>query len=522
MGLAVILLFGLKYWFTRGQSYYLSRAAARLASNLRIRLFAKLQRLPISYFSEKRAGSIQSILTNDVGVYQTAVTIVRDSIDGPLKAILSFSWILVNQWQLSLVTLLFLPPMAIAIQRNGKRMKKAQRDVQADLADLNAMTLEALQGTRIVKAFAAEERVEKAYQESVEKTFGSQMKAVRVQATLRPLVEFIGAIALGAVLVVCGYLAFHGSLQVGDLAALLIALDTINQGAKNIGSVNNTYNQVQAAAERLYSEVLDQEDEHGQDSGTTIESPTGRIEFKDVAFNYPDGTAALRNVSFVLEPGTSLALVGPSGAGKSTIADLVLRFYEPTSGQILFDGQDIRTLRKSWLRNQIGVVPQQTFLFAGTIADNVRLGQADATDADVEDAGKQAHVDVIVNRAPERYGIVIGEGGSGLSGGEKQRVAIARALVRKPTLLLLDEATSALDATSEKVVTEALEEVMKQRTTLFIAHRLTTAARADKILYLRRGEVVEQGPHKELMEKNGEYAALFRVFSNGVLDDGLQ
>lgn len=522
MGLLIILIFGLKYWFTRGQSYYLSRAAARLASNLRIRLFAKLQRLPVSYFNEKRAGSIQSVLTNDVGVYQTAVTIVRDSIDGPMKAITAFCAVLIIQWQLGAVTLLFLPPMAIAIQRNGRKMKKAQREVQADLADLNAMTLEALQGTRIVKAFSAEEKVEKSYQERVEHTFLSQMKAVRTQATLRPLVEFIGAVALGAVLVICGYLAYYGNLQVGDLAALLISLDQINQGAKNLGSVNNTYNQVQAASERIYAEVLDQEDEHGQDTGITLDNPRGRIEFKDVAFAYPDGTEALRNVSFVLEPGTSLALVGPSGAGKSTIADLVLRFYEPTSGQVLFDGHDIKTLQKSWLRKQIGVVPQLTFLFAGTIADNIRLGLAEATDEDVEEAGKQAHVDVIVNRAPERYGIEIGEGGSGLSGGEKQRIAIARALVRKPTLLLLDEATSALDATSERVVTEALEEVMKQRTTLFIAHRLTTAARADKILYLRRGEVVEQGPHKELMEKNGEYAALFRVFSNGVLDDGLQ
>jgi len=521
MGLAVIVLFGLKYWFTRGQTYYLSRAASRLASDLRISLFSKLQRLPIGYFNQTRSGTIQSILTNDVGIYQTAVTIIRDSIDGPLKAALAFFWIITNQWQLALVTLAFLPPMAIVIQRNGKKMRRAQSMVQSDLADLNAMTLEALQGTRVVKAFAAEERVEATYRKSVETTFESQMKAVRTQAVLRPLVEMIGAIALGAVLVVCGYLAFYGNLQVGDLAALMLALDTINQGAKNIGSVNTTYNQVQAASERIYSEVLDQPDEHGENEGRALENPKGKIEFRDVTFAYPDGTPALCNVSFTIEPGTSLALVGPSGAGKSTIADLVLRFYEPTKGIITFDGVDLRELRKSWLRGQIGVVPQQTFLFAGTIAENVRFGAPDASEEALEEAGRQAHVDVIVDRSPLRFEQVIGEGGSGLSGGEKQRVAIARALVRRPTLLLLDEATSALDATSEKVVTEALTEVMKQRTTLFIAHRLTTAARADRILYLRRGEVIETGSHKELMEKNGEYAALFRVFSSGVIEDGL-
>jgi ABC-type multidrug transport system fused ATPase/permease subunit len=227
-------------------------------------------------------------------------------------------------------------------------------------------------------------------------------------------------------------------------------------------------------------------------------------------------------VSFALESGTSLALVGPSGAGKSTIADLLLRFYDPTEGHITFDGTDIRDLDKSWLRKRIGVVPQQTFLFAGPISENIRMGNPQATDNEVEEAARAAHADVFVENLPEKYNAVIGEQGAGLSGGERQRVAIARALVRKPTLLLLDEATSALDASSERAVTEALDEIMRQRTTLFIAHRLTTAARADRILYLRRGEVVEQGPHKDLMEKDGEYAALFRVFSNGVLDDGLQ
>ena len=519
----VIVLFGFKYWFTRGQSYYLSKAASRLASNLRIRLFSKLQRLPISYFSQKRSGAIQSVLTNDVGVYQTAVTIIRDSIDGPLKAIGALGYIFITQWQLGLVTLMFLPPMAIAIQRNARKMKLAQSTVQSDLANLNAMTLESLQGTRIVKAFAAEDRIEGDYSGLVERTFQSQMKATRRNASLRPLVELIGAVALAAFLYVSGILAFHGVLQVADLFALVYALDVINQGSRNIASVNNTYAQVQAASERIYAEVLDVPEEHHESVGKrTLAEPSGRIEFKGVSFSYPDGTPALNKVSFVLDEGTSLALVGPSGAGKSTIADLLLRFYDPSEGQICFDGVDIKDLDTSWLRNQIGVVPQQTFLFAGTIAENIRMGRHDASLPDVEEAAIAAHVDAFASKLPERYDAYIGEQGNGLSGGEKQRVAIARALVRKPTLLLLDEATSALDATSEKVVTQALEEVMRQRTTLFIAHRLTTAARADRILYLRRGEVIECGPHKELMAKNGEYAALFRVFSNGVLDDGLQ
>jgi ATP-binding cassette, subfamily B, bacterial MsbA len=522
IGLALLGIYLAKYWFTRGQVYYLSRAAARLASNLRLRLFRKLQRMPISYFSGRRAGNIQSILTNDVGVYQTAVTIIRDSIDGPLKSAIAFGYILFNQWQLAVLTLVFLPPMAAVIQYNGRRMRAAQRKVQGDLADLNAVTMEALQGTRVVKAFAAEDQVQAQYGERVETAFQSQMKAVRIQAALRPMIELIGAVALGAVLVACGYLAFYGDLKIGDLVALVFALDVINQGMRNIGSVNSTYNQVQAAAERIYSEVLDVPEEHHEAQGTlTLDCPKGRVEFQDVSFVYPDGTPALRHVSFTLEPGRSLALVGPSGAGKSTIADLLLRFYDPSEGTIRFDGVDVRELDVQWLRSQIGVVPQHTFLFAGTIAENIRMGKPEATDEEVAAAGRAAHADAFVAPLPAGYAEKIGEQGVGLSGGERQRVAIARALVRQPTLLLLDEATSALDATSERAVQEALEEVMRSRTTLFIAHRLTTAARADEILYLRNGEMVEQGSHRSLIEKNGEYAALFRVFSSGMIEGTL-
>lgn len=520
VSLGVIALYGIRYWFTRGQTYYLSYAASRLANDLRMRLFAKLQRLPVTYFNERRAGAIQSVLTNDVGVYQSAVGILRDTIDAPIKSIGALGVIIYCQWQLAVVAVLFMPPMAIAIQRNARKMRLAQAKVQDDLANVSAMTQESLQGVRVIKAFSAEATVQTKYGQLVESSFQSQIGAARRVAALRPLVEFLGALAIAATIYICGWLAYWGSLQVADIAALILGLDQINQGFRSLGNVNNTYSQVQAASDRIYSEVLDVPDEHGDEhEGVTIAKPRGQIEFREVSFSYPDGTEALRNVSFTLEPGTSLALVGPSGAGKSTIADLVLRFYEPTEGQILFDGTDLREISKAWLRSQIGVVPQATFLFAGTIAENMLMGAPEATASDIEEAGRMAHVDDFVSPLPERYNHPIGEGGAGLSGGQKQRVAIARAVIRKPTLLLLDEATSALDATSEKVVTEALQEIMQTRTTLFIAHRLTTAARANRILYLRRGEVIEVGSHRELMDKNGEYAALFRVFSGGVMDE---
>ena len=514
----VVLLFVVKYWFTRGQAYYLSRASARLSADLRQRMFAKLLRLPVSYFSKRRSGAIQSILTNDVGVYQSAVTIIRDSIDGPIKAIGAFIVIVRYAWPLALAALLVMPVFVLVIQHNARKMKTAQREVQESLSDLNAATHEGLAGTRVLKAFAAESRFEAFYRSLVEANFERQMSATRRTAALRPLVELIGAVSIAVILFLAGILANYGKLRVEDIFATIIALDTVNQGVRNLASVNNTYAQVQAAAERIYTEVLDVPEEHLEARGNLRpESAAGRVEFRNVSFRYPDGTEALSDVSFVLEPGTSLALVGPSGAGKSTIADLILRFYDPTEGQILFDGIDLRELDVAWLRERIGVVPQFTFLFGGSISENLRMARPDASEEDLRRAVGLAHAEEFVSELPQRYDTPLGEQGIRLSGGQRQRVAIARALVREPSLLLLDEATSALDAESERAVTEALDEVMRARTTLFIAHRLTTAARADRILVLSRGRAVESGTHAELLARGEAYAGLFKAFSGGVL-----
>ncbi len=514
----VVVVFGAKYWFTRGQVFYLSQAANKLAADLRVRMFTKLLRLPVSYFNERRSGAIQSVLTNDVNVYQNAVGIIRDSIDGPIKSIASLVAIVIIQWPLALLSILLIPVMGVVIQRNSKKMKRAQAQVQEDLATVSAETQEVLQGTRVVKAFGAEDRTVQSYSQLVNQSFQSQMTAVERMASLRPLVELIGAVALSIFFYLSGRLAAAGRLHVADVAALVFAMDAINQGFRSLSGVSNTYATVQAASERIHSEVLDVPEQHEVVGGRSLPSPSGRVEFEGVSFAYPDGTLALTNVSFIIEPGTSLALVGPSGAGKTTIADLLLRFYDPTSGRITLDGIDIRELDVAWLRSHIGVVPQHTFLFAGSIEDNVRLGTPDASESDVKEALAAAHATEFSTEMAQRTTSELGERGVRLSGGQMQRIAIARALVRKPTILLLDEATSALDATSEKAVTEALDEIMKERTTLFIAHRLTTAARADRILVLSRGEVVETGSHGELMTANGPYAGLFRAFSGGVLE----
>jgi subfamily B ATP-binding cassette protein MsbA len=520
----IFLAFCLKYFFTRGQLYYLQKAAMRLTADLRMRLFAKLQHLPISYFNEKRGGGIQSVLSNDVSIFQTAITGIRDALAGPLKVILGIAAIFFFQWKLALVAIAVIPFMAYFIQNNAKRMKVAQRAVQDNLGELTATMHEQILGTRIVRAFGAEDRTTSLFARMVEKVFNSQVVAIKRIAALRPMVELIGASALALTVVAMALLIKQDpeSLNVGDLGAFLYALDVINKGAKSVGVLGQTMAQVQAAVDRIYSEILDIEEDTGDLAGAhALESLDGRIEFKDVSFIYPDGTPALKNVSFSIEPGTSLALVGPSGSGKSTIADLLLRFYDPTEGQVLLDGVDIRELKGQWLRQQIGVVPQQTFLFAGSVADNLRLGAPDADDAQVEAAARAANAHDFIMNSNGGYDAELGEQGVRMSGGEGQRLAIARALVKDPKMLLLDEATSNLDAHSEKVVTKALEQAMHARSTLFIAHRLTTAARATKIIMLNQGEILEQGTHDELVAANGAYAGMYRAFSSGVLEDDI-
>lgn len=519
MCLLVVVVFGIKYFFTRGQTFFITKASARLGTDLRLRLFGKLQRLPLRYYNDKRTGSIQSALTNDVNVYANAVGMVRDGIDGPFRAIAALVAIIWMQWQLALLAILFIPVLAWFVNRNGRRMKAAQAVVQDDLSDLNAMANEALQGTRVIKAFAAEQRISDLYSGLVERAFGSQIQAARRFAALRPMVEFIGAVSLAAILYICGWMAAQGMLVVSQIVALTLAMDQINQGARSFANMNNTYNQVTAAAERLQREVLEVEEEPLQSGAMQLATIKGDVEFRNVSFAYPDGTLALRDVNFTIPAGTSLALVGPSGAGKSTIADLLLRFYDPTEGQILLDGTDLRELDLAWLRQQFGVVPQQTFLFAGTIEDNLRLGTVDAPSAQVERAAAQAHVDAFVARMPDGMQTQLGERGTRLSGGEMQRLAIARALARDPKVLVMDEATSNLDAVSEKYVTEALDQVMTERTTLFIAHRLTTASRASRIAVIRRGELIEIGSHTELMAKDGVYAGMFHAFTAGAMDE---
>ncbi len=518
--IGVIVVFLFKYFFTFGQVYYLSKAAQRITATIRRDLFEKLHSLPIAYFNEKRVGSLQSVLTNDVTVIQNAVPSIRDAVDAPVKVVLGTASLFFLSWKLALLSMVALPPVAILIQYNARKVRSAQTKVQEDLSEMQHVMQESLQAVRVVKAFNAEEREAERFGKRVENTFRSGVKLVRQMAVLKPRIELIGAVALSLVCWVGGLLVVEKQMTIPALLAFGFALDKIVNGAKGLGAITQTVNQVSAATSRMYSQVFDvHPDIQNVPGAKRLETPEGRIEYKNVSFRYPDGTIALQNVSFVLEPGESAALVGRSGAGKSTIADLLLRFYDPTEGEILFDGVNIKELDVHWYRRQIGLVPQQTLLFAASIHDNIAFGKTDATDADVKRAACLAHADEFIERMPDGMNAMIGEKGTRLSGGEAQRIAIARALIVQPTVLLLDEATSSLDAVSERRVQEALDEVMENRTTLIIAHRLSTAARTDKVVMLSHGRITEIGSHSELMKANGSYAAMYRAFSAGLIDE---
>jgi subfamily B ATP-binding cassette protein MsbA len=405
---------------------------------------------------------------------------------------------------------------------NSRKVRKAQETVQKSMAEMTANMQESLGAVRVVRAFSAEERTSKSFADAVESTYESNMKVVGRVAQLKPMVEIIGAVAIAVIFYLGGKLVAEKEMTAGSLLSFIYLLDVIKTGATGIGNISNVYSQVLAATDHVYAEVLDVEsDMEDDENAIALDNPQGRIAFENVSFTYPDGTPALHDVSFAIEPGTSVALVGRSGAGKSTIADLMLRFYDPSSGAVTFDGNDLRRLDSAWLRRQIGVVPQQTLLFASTIRQNIEFGKPDATEAEVKAAARAAHADEFICATPEGYGTVLGERGVRLSGGEMQRVAIARALLINPKVMLLDEATSALDSVSERIVQAALDEIMSERTALIIAHRLSTAARADQIIVLAGGSIVEKGSHAQLMALNGTYAGLYRAFNAGLFDGSL-
>lgn len=493
------------------QSYWVSKATNRIAANLRTEIYSHIQRMSLSFFERNKTGHLMSRITSDVGLIQNGAGFVIDALTDPIMLVGGIGYMFVISWKLALIVLVFVPILSVTINKVGRKMKKLTTGLQTKLADLTSVLEETIAGVRIVKSFVMETHEVKRFNQQNEASFDFALRSAKRSAAAISIVEFITALGVAAMIVVGGMLVASNQLTPGSLVAFAAVGFFVSAAGKRLARLVVVYQQVMAGMERIF-EILDQQPElTDKPDAKELSRLEGSVEFRDVCFGYNDGPPVLDSLSFTIEPGQVVAVVGPSGAGKSTIANLIPRFYDVTGGAVLVDGDDIRDVKIKSLRQQIGIVPQETVLFGGTIRENIAYGKMDATDEEIVAAAKAGNAHSFISALPEGYDTVIGERGVKLSGGERQRVAIARALLKDPRILILDEATSSLDADSEKIVQSALEVLMKGRSTLVIAHRLSTITKANKILVLADGKVVESGTFSELVAKSGLFAQLYNT-----------
>jgi ABC transporter fused permease/ATP-binding protein len=485
-------------------------AGERIVANLRRDAYGKLLEQEIAFFDRHKVGDLTSRLASDTTVLQNAVSVnLSMLLRNAASSLGALCMLLVTSWRLTLIMLAVVPAVALGAVVFGRRVRRLSRHVQDALGHASSVGEESLAGIRTVRVFATEKAEARRYEEAIERSYELAKKRTVVTGV------FMGAAMVGAtfaIALVMGYggrLVTRGSLSIGQLTAFLVYTLVVAFSLGALGDLWADFMRAAGAAERVF-EIVDRKPEIPSEGGLAPSAVEGLIEWSGVAFAYPTRPEAtvLEDLDLSIEPGQVVAVVGSSGAGKSTLAALLSRLYDPTRGVVKLDGRDLRDLDPSWLRRQIGVVAQEPMLFSSSIRDNVRYGRTTATDEEVERAARAANAHDFIARFPKGYDTRVGERGVQLSGGQKQRVAIARAVLKDPKILVLDEATSALDAESEHLVQEALDRLLQGRTTLVIAHRLSTVKNADRVLVLDQGRVVQQGTHATLVAEAGLYRKL--------------
>lgn len=509
---AILLVFLIRGFATYGQTYTMSYIGQRVIIDIREALFKHLQRLDQAYFDRRKTGVIMSNLTNDVGALQTAIVdnLISFITEGVTLVGSLVSMILLD-WKLTLVTLVIVPVVLGIINIFGKRLRLAGHDVQGRIADITSLLQETISGIRVVRSFARESHEVKRFENENQRNFRAVMRATKLTSLLSPMVEFSAAIAVTVILWYGGYSVVTGVISAGSLIAFLIYAINLSNPVKRLSQVYGNIQKAMAAGDRVFA-ILDTEPTvKEKPNAKPLPEVTGRVEFDHVSFSYDGEKNAITDLNLDVDPGQIIAIVGPSGAGKTTVANLLPRFYDVTEGALRIDGTDVRDVTFQSLREQIGLVPQDTMLFNATVKDNILYGRLDATDDEVYAAAKAANALEFIDKLPEGMQTMVGERGNSLSGGQRQRIAIARAILKNPKILILDEATSALDTESEKLVQEALERLMKGRTAFVIAHRLSTIKNADRIVVLKQGRIEEFGTHEQLLDRDGLYSHLYSV-----------
>ena len=495
-----------------GHSYLTAWISQRIIADFRRHLFAHLHTLSVSFFSRRRTGELLSRLMNDVTVVQSVVTETPiDSAKQLVTFVGGITFLLMMNWRLCLLILILLPLLVLVAKVFGRRLKSLSTSIQDHTAAMSTLIEEVISGIRIVKSFVQTQREETRFAAQVEQTLALTMRKAGVMAVFIPVISLLTFSAAAAVLWYGGRQVIDGNVSPGDLFAFVLFAGILIGPFSSAARVFAQIREAQGATQRVF-EILDTGSEVSDSpTATTLSSVSGHIRVEHIGFAYDPRQPVLTDISFEAKPGELVAIVGPTGAGKTTVMNLLHRFYDPTEGRITIDGHDLRQVTMdSWYR-QIALVPQETILFGGTILDNIRYGDEKASQEEVEAASRAAHAHDFIMNFPDQYQTIVGEKGINVSGGQRQRIAIARAIVKNPRVLLLDEATSALDSESERLVQEALEQLMKGRTTFVIAHRLTTIQRADRILVLNKGRLVETGTHAELMDHKGLYQYLYTL-----------